>query len=425
MDIPPYERVAFEQEIARTLSHDMAVFADRCRQNEQRCYALVSAGQCEEIKQDCQDDSRMARLVQRHALEVEALFQHTAEAALASIGPWLIELPLSSQGAAVAPELLHELALEAGVVHALSMVSSPLRSLTLANHLRSWMRGLILPDPSLVGDEAVGAVLRWFDPRIGFDMVSLWPESEQRDFMRAFTWAGWDARFEPRGTRCSRPRAPASAERTEPLPLDMPLLQAIAPLSRAEELLDDVRQQAEAKAFDHIAPALQRWVASLVSLAWMIRLGNEDQKLPGFGTHAEAQDVAIARFLEKQVAKDPFHFKTLQEFQLRDPGGVFARSLPGHRTGLDARLKSWHPVKRLPARPLNVQARVLCERGLCDAGAALAAGVLRSATQKASGHRRRGGLGARHAVHRPVGVPRRHCLDRWQRGLGWLEPGQV
>lgn len=306
MDIPRYERVAFEQEIARTLSHDLAVFADLCRQNEQRCYALVSTGQCEEIKQDRQYDSRMARLVQRHALEVEALFQHTAEAALASIGPWLIELPLSSQGAAVAPELLHELALEAGVVHALSMVSSPLRSLTLANHLRSWMRGLILPDPSLVGDEAVGAVLRWFDPRIGFDMVSLWPESEQRDFMRAFTWAGWDARFEPRGMRCSRPRAPASAERTEPLPLDMPLLQAIAPLSRADELLDDVRQQAEAKAFDHIAPALQRWVAiDQLSAIQRLAIDDHDSKITLLH-HALSLHPGLSRLsgLEERLAEE-------------------------------------------------------------------------------------------------------------------------
>lgn len=280
MDIPPYERMAFEHELAQTLAHDIGVFAESCRQSEQRCYALVSVGQCEEIQQNRQDDSRMARLVQRHMLEVEALFWHTPEAELAGIGPWLIELPLSSQGTAMWPALLHELALEAGVVHALSLVASPLRPLTLARHMRSWMKGLILPDPGLVGDEAVGAVLRWFDPRIGFDMVSLWPESEQRDFLRAFTWAGWDARFEPRGMRCSRPRAPASAERTEPLPLDMPLLQAIAPLSRAEELLDDVRQQAEAKAFDHIAPALQCWVAiDQLSAIQRLAIDDHDSKI--------------------------------------------------------------------------------------------------------------------------------------------------
>lgn len=88
---------------------------------------------------------------------------------------------------------------------------------------------------------------------------------------------------------------------------------------------------------------------AMKSFAWMIRLGTEDRKLEAFKgvKHAEAQDLAIARFLQQQATRDPWHFDKLYEFAMPPPDVPFSWSKPGQRPELDTLLKSWHPVKRM------------------------------------------------------------------------------
>ncbi|MCY1225391.1 hypothetical protein D9M72_375830 [compost metagenome] len=260
MAIQAYEREAVEHEISQTIAQDIGTFARLSRQNGQRCHALVDAGRCGGVEEDRQEDGWVARLVARYPLDATPLFLHTPEAAAIGVGPWLVELP-SMPDAADAVPWLHDLARGAGAAHALSLVASPLRSITLVTHLRTWLNAVIPPDPGLDDDEAVGAVLRWFDPRIGFDMVTCWPDEVRQDFLSAFTWAGWNAEFHPQGLRCSKPHAPQGAARTEPMRLDKDLLLAMAPLNRADALLAHVHERFGSQAFQQIAPALQRWIA--------------------------------------------------------------------------------------------------------------------------------------------------------------------
>ncbi|PIF75908.1 uncharacterized protein DUF4123 [Variovorax sp. 54] len=274
MEIPAYEREAFEDEISQTIAQDIGTFARLSRQSGQRCYALVNAGQCGVVDENRQEDGWVARLVARYQLDATPLFLHTPEAAAAGVGPWLVELPSMPEATDASP-WLHDLARGAGAVHALSLVASPLRPVTLAAHLRSWLDAVILPDPALEDDEAVGAVLRWFDPRIGFDMVIRWPDDVRQGFLSAFTWTGWDAEFHPHGLRCSKPYTPQSAARTAPMRLDKDLLLAMAPLNRADALLAHVHERFGSQAFQPIAPALQRWVA-LDQLQAVQQLGLSD-----------------------------------------------------------------------------------------------------------------------------------------------------
>lgn len=322
MEIPAHEREAVEHEISLTIAQDIGTFSRLSRQNGQRCHALVNAGQCGVVEEDKQEDGWVARLVARHQLDATPLFLHTPEAAAAGVGPWLVELP-STRDAADAAPWLHDLARGAGAVHALSLVASPLRSITLAAHLRSWLDAVIPPDPALGDDEAVGAVLRWFDPRIGFDMVTRWPDDLRQDFLSAFTWAGWNAEFHPHGLRCSKPYAPRSAARTEPMQLGKDLLLAMAPLNRADALLAHVHERFGSPVFQHIAPALQRWI-SLDQLQAVQRLGLSDfedwitllqqslslhpelPQLPGFAKNwgdARAAGRTLAHVLEAQPAE--------------------------------------------------------------------------------------------------------------------------
>ncbi|WP_341889749.1 metallophosphoesterase [Variovorax sp. YR752] len=95
---------------------------------------------------------------------------------------------------------------------------------------------------------------------------------------------------------------------------------------------------------------------AMKSLAWMIRLGTEDRKLEAFKgvKYAEAQDLAIARFLQQQAARDPWHFDKLHEFAMPPPDVPFSWSKPGQRPELDTLLKSWHPVKRMTKSHLKL-----------------------------------------------------------------------
>ena len=96
---------------------------------------------------------------------------------------------------------------------------------------------------------------------------------------------------------------------------------------------------------------------SLVSLAWMVRLSVDDKKLAGFEygiQHAEAQDLAIARFFARQTGRNPHHFGKLQEFKLHEPCEKFKNHLPPPGDHFDTRLKSWHPVKRMGVAQLKL-----------------------------------------------------------------------
>ncbi|VTY40163.1 Uncharacterised protein [Xylophilus ampelinus] len=88
---------------------------------------------------------------------------------------------------------------------------------------------------------------------------------------------------------------------------------------------------------------------SMNNLAWMVRLSKEDKKLKEFQelNYAEAQDLAIVRFLHSQQKRDPYHFDKLYEFRIPEPGSAFSWSSPGQLSDIQTLLKSWHPVKRM------------------------------------------------------------------------------
>ncbi len=259
-DFVPYDRQSFERDIEQTLVSDMAAFARLAQRSGMHCHALVDAAACGPLEEQRPDEGAIARLAARHPVEATPLFLLTPEADIAGAGPWLIELPVSDDGEA-APVLLSDLARVAGLPHALSLMASPLRSTTLAIHLRGWFDGRIPADPTIADDEDADAVLRWYDPRVGFDMVALWSEADRDAFLSAFTWAGWDAAFTPRGLRCTRPRDPRASPRSQPMTLGTDLLRAMGALSQADDLLADAQGNAQADAFDAVAPALRRWVA--------------------------------------------------------------------------------------------------------------------------------------------------------------------
>lgn len=139
-------------------------------------YALVSAGQCQE--------GAVADMTASHELACERLFMKTPEAEMADVGPWLIEIP-SGPGQPLLETLAQQTAMQA-----LSLLSSPVRLPILGEHLRSFMSG-VLPDGSPV-------LLRYFDPRIGFDMFTHWTEATQQRFAKPLaSWTGWDGDFQP------------------------------------------------------------------------------------------------------------------------------------------------------------------------------------------------------------------------------------
>jgi len=149
---------------------DQLLFNDGARPAT-HCYALVSTGQC--------DEGVIASMVAAYGLSFERLFMQTPEAEMADIGPWLIEIPLSGSEA-----LRRSLARHAAS-QALTLMCSPMRLPRLCEHLRGFLSGT-LADGSPV-------LLRYFDPRVGFDMLAHWPASVQGQFMQPLDWwAGWD-----------------------------------------------------------------------------------------------------------------------------------------------------------------------------------------------------------------------------------------
>lgn len=173
-------RIEFEhllhQWLLARISTMCAVPAQEAAGRPMHRYALVSAGQCEE--------GFVADMVAAHALSCERLLMETPEAELADIGPWLVALPESPEAS-----LLHELASHAGK-QALTVLSSPVRLPRLGEHLRSFMYGSTT--------DGTPVLLRYFDPRIGFDVVAHWGADIRQKFMAPLAWwAGWNGLFEP------------------------------------------------------------------------------------------------------------------------------------------------------------------------------------------------------------------------------------
>lgn len=94
--------------------------------------------------------------------------------------------------------------------------------------------------------------------------------------------------------------------------------------------------------------------SSFMSLAWMVKLNQAGQELMPGAMYAEPQDVMIARFLKEQAQTDPYHVREIQEFDLRTGAASTARNLPSQLRGAAGQLKSWHPVKYMPARALKL-----------------------------------------------------------------------
>lgn len=285
-DVLPHAPAVFEAEVAQTLGHDIALLLQRCAGLP--CYALIEMGQCSTV-----DRQAIGQCARTHRLDANRLFAGTPESELADEGPWLIRLP-----AHPADELLDVLARHAGVHHALSFVASPLGLRELASHMKGWLEGFVPADPNIEGDEPSGAVLRWFDPRIGLDMTGCWPAADRLRFMTALRWwATWGPDFSPR--LLHGPKLNAAAPRAEPLPLERPLLIALDRLNRAESMLASVRENdIEPGELDHIAPALQRWLAH--------RLHADAQRLGLVDWGDQYMFLAMGMRLHPDIASVPF-----------------------------------------------------------------------------------------------------------------------
>lgn len=235
-------------------------------------YALASAGQCEE--------GVVARMVAMQELSCERLFMQTPEAEMADIGPWLVEIPASPS-----ESLRHALAQQAAA-EALTLMASPLRLPKLSAHLRSFLSGT-LPDGSPV-------LLRYFDPRIGFDMFAHWPDPVQRKFSRPLAWwAGWDGNLRIRYIKGGADTEIAPSN--EGVELTAEWVQAIDKAGEANlvvALLSEELETSNPPAADLLAqmhPLLRRQIAQ-AALAFTRRAG-----LAGWDNKAHACRLALLK----------------------------------------------------------------------------------------------------------------------------------
>lgn len=208
------------------------------------CYMLVSAGQC--------DEGAIASLVAAHGLSFERLFMQTPEAEMADIGPWLVEIPASPS------EPLRRSLAQHAATQALTLLCSPMRLPRLCEHLRGFLSGT-LPDGSPV-------LLRYFDPRVGFDMLAHWPAPVQRQFMQPLAWwTGWDGDARLRHVKGNADRD--SAPRHDPIELSPDWVQAMDKAGEAQLVVALMAEEletsspAEAELLGRIHPLLRRQIA--------------------------------------------------------------------------------------------------------------------------------------------------------------------
>ena len=156
-----------------------ACIADICNPAKARDgshnYALINPLSC--------DFSATQALIEMHGLPVVPLYLQTPEAEHAAQGPQLLQLPCAPWPA----ELLDTLA-QLAAQQALSLMISPVELHELAGHLS---RAL---DAQL--HDGSPAQLRYFDPRNGFAVMQVLPETARAHFLTPLThWIGWRRDF--------------------------------------------------------------------------------------------------------------------------------------------------------------------------------------------------------------------------------------
>lgn len=233
-----YSRAAFEQELAAIRLGDIRRWLGQ--RGNLPVYALVNFALCK--------PEAVVDLCQAHGLELFGLFENTPEEEHAAIGPQLIALTHAPD-----PKWLETLAQQCAASDALSFIVSPQPMFQLVEHLQSWFDG-VLEDES-------GVLVRYFDSRIGFELIGLLAPEERNAFLAPMRfWAGWNGTFAPtvmqgQARRTAPPRA-------LPLPIDKALRQSIAHISLANLLLGLITEEdVEDGELDHIAPLLQRHIA--------------------------------------------------------------------------------------------------------------------------------------------------------------------
>lgn len=230
----------FEREVGAALVRD-----ERRTTCRSRRHALVDAGRGEA--------DWLAGLRDTHHLEGIALFDHTPESMHREIGPWLLPLPEDERRVPVVAEL----ASVAGSRHALSFIDSQLSAERLADHLRPWMSGVL--------DDGTEVLLRFYDPRVGPDMLAALPAAYPARFMAPLDhWLSWDERYARRLVEIVTPHESLNSSATRlPIVLDPGLREHFARLNTADVLLDAIREERDLDTdrLDRLPYGLQRAIA--------------------------------------------------------------------------------------------------------------------------------------------------------------------
>ncbi|WP_439683121.1 DUF4123 domain-containing protein [Cupriavidus oxalaticus] len=136
-------------------------------------YALIDAGQLHLT------EVQLVPLLREHALPFEPILRHTPEAALETVGPYLVELDDANPAALEALTGL----MEHGWI--ISVLSSSLPAFKLHTHLRGCLNGLL--------EDGTAVQLRYYDPRILAVLLRSAPDSIRSPLIGPIdTMAWWD-----------------------------------------------------------------------------------------------------------------------------------------------------------------------------------------------------------------------------------------
>ncbi len=300
-----YSRATFESEFAAIRNGDMRQWLSKCVGTP--VFALVNVARC--------DAPALATLCQDFGLEMLSLFDNTPEEDHASTGPHLIAMPQHCSA-----ELLDGLALQCAVKDALSLIASFQPVYRLVAHLQSWFNGVL--------DGKTDVLVRYFDPRIGFDLMALLPAVERHAFLEPLQfWAGWKADFSPIVMPGSATRA--AAARAQPLPISKEMAMALGHINTADLILGLITEEdLDGGELDPIAPALQRHIAQR-QLAQVHAVGLSawaDQRFwVGMGLRINAMlgDVETGRAWLSKAKQDRVPLSTLL---IHEPEELWARA---------------------------------------------------------------------------------------------------